>query len=42
MQVQFKTCRRAPVSTLSIGADGLHSNVRKLAFGPQDRSSKRT
>ncbi len=39
VQVQFG---RAPARRfdLVIGADGLHSNVRRLVFGPQDRFEK--
>jgi 2-polyprenyl-6-methoxyphenol hydroxylase-like FAD-dependent oxidoreductase len=36
VQVQFKSGREQRFS-LVIGADGLHSNVRRLVFGSQDR-----
>jgi 2-polyprenyl-6-methoxyphenol hydroxylase-like FAD-dependent oxidoreductase len=39
VQVQFKA-GNARRFDLVIGADGLHSNVRRLAFGPQDRFEK--
>ncbi len=39
VQVQFKTGGERRFD-LVIGADGLHSNVRRLAFGPQDRFEK--
>ncbi|OBI89178.1 FAD-binding protein [Mycobacterium asiaticum] len=37
------TFERAPAATfdLVIGADGLHSNVRRLVFGPEERFIKR-
>ncbi len=40
VQVQFKQSGERRFD-LVIGADGLHSNVRKLAFGPEDRFEKR-
>jgi 2-polyprenyl-6-methoxyphenol hydroxylase-like FAD-dependent oxidoreductase len=36
VQVQFKHAKERPFD-LVIGADGLHSGVRRLAFGPQER-----
>ena len=39
IQVQFKHARERSFD-LVIGADGLHSNVRRLIFGPQDRFEK--
>lgn len=39
VQVQFKTGGERRFD-LVIGADGLHSNVRRLAFGPQGRFEK--
>ena len=39
VQVQFKHAGERRFD-LVIGADGLHSNVRRLAFGPQDRFEK--
>ncbi len=39
VQVQFKRASERRFD-LVIGADGLHSNVRRLAFGPQDRFEK--
>jgi 2-polyprenyl-6-methoxyphenol hydroxylase-like FAD-dependent oxidoreductase len=40
VQVQFKHAGERRFD-LVIGADGLHSDVRRLAFGPQDRFEKR-
>jgi len=40
VEVQFDRAGRRRFA-LAIGADGLHSNVRHLAFGPQDRFEKR-
>ena len=40
VRVQFKRSGEREYS-LVIGADGLHSNIRKLVFGPQDRFEKR-
>ncbi len=39
VQVQFRHAAERRFD-LVIGADGLHSNVRRLAFGPQDRFEK--
>jgi len=39
VQIQFKHSGERRFD-LVIGADGLHSNVRRLAFGPQDRFEK--
>ena len=39
VQVQFKNSGERRFD-LAIGADGLHSNVRRLAFGPQDLYEK--
>jgi 2-polyprenyl-6-methoxyphenol hydroxylase-like FAD-dependent oxidoreductase len=39
VQVQFEKLGERRFD-LVIGADGLHSNVRRLAFGPQDRFEK--
>ena len=39
VQVQFKHANER-LFDLVIGADGLHSSVRKFAFGPQDRFEK--
>lgn len=39
VQVQFKRSDERRFD-LVIGADGLHSNVRRLAFGPQERFEK--
>ena len=39
VQVQFKHASERSFD-LVIGADGLHSNVRRLIFGPQDRFEK--
>ena len=39
VRVQFKHANER-LFDLVIGADGLHSSVRKLAFGPQDRFEK--
>ena len=39
MQVQFRHAGERRFD-LVIGADGLHSNVRRLVFGPQDRFEK--
>ena len=39
--VRIKFTRSAPRDVdLLVGADGLHSNVRRLAFGPEDRFEK--
>ena len=40
VRVQFKRSGEREYG-LVIGADGLHSNVRELVFGPQDRFEKR-
>ena len=40
VRVQFKRSGERDFN-LVIGADGLHSNIRKLVFGPQDRFEKR-
>ncbi len=40
VQVRFKQAAERRFD-LVIGADGLHSDVRKLAFGPQERFEKR-
>jgi 2-polyprenyl-6-methoxyphenol hydroxylase-like FAD-dependent oxidoreductase len=40
VQVQFKQSGKRRFD-LVIGADGLHSNVRRLVFGPQDQFEKR-
>ncbi len=40
VEVQFDRAGRRRFD-LAIGADGLHSNVRRLVFGPQDRFEKR-
>ena len=40
VHVQFKRSRERRFD-LVIGADGLHSTVRRLAFGPQDQFEKR-
>jgi 2-polyprenyl-6-methoxyphenol hydroxylase-like FAD-dependent oxidoreductase len=39
MLVQFRHAGERRFD-LVIGADGLHSNVRRLVFGPQDRFEK--
>ena len=39
VQVQFKHAKERPFD-LVIGADGLHSGVRGLAFGPQEQSER--
>ena len=39
VQVQFRHAGEHRFD-LVIGADGLHSKVRRLAFGPQDRFEK--
>ena len=39
MRVQFRHAR-ARSFDLVVGADGLHSNVRRLAFGPQQQFEK--
>ncbi len=39
VQVQFERLAERRFDVV-IGADGLHSNVRRLAFGPQDRFEK--
>jgi 2-polyprenyl-6-methoxyphenol hydroxylase-like FAD-dependent oxidoreductase len=39
VEVQFKQAGRRRFD-LVVGADGLHSQIRKLAFGPQDRFEK--
>jgi 2-polyprenyl-6-methoxyphenol hydroxylase-like FAD-dependent oxidoreductase len=36
VRVTFESCSRREVD-LVVGADGLHSRVRRLAFGPQER-----
>jgi 2-polyprenyl-6-methoxyphenol hydroxylase-like FAD-dependent oxidoreductase len=40
VDVRFRTAARQRFD-LVVGADGLHSNVRRLAFGPQDQFEKR-
>src|SRR6516164_910484 len=40
VEVQFRKANKLRFD-LVIGADGLHSNVRRLIFGPQDRFEKR-
>ncbi len=39
MQVKFRRANTRPFD-LVVGADGLHSNVRRLAFGPQQQFEK--
>ena len=39
VEVQFRKAKKRRFD-LVIGADGLHSNVRRLIFGPQDRFEK--